>query len=306
MQESSKPALSSDFVWYHSEGDDDPIHRPCSTNKMRECVGEGGEPGMSSSAYYVLVIIDLLPIGPNCIQRSGWGRKMAEAFASEKANEHGNPMRCFMDTTAHPPWKPRQAKKQHIDPTEVGASSDENDHDYQDTDPIESESTSPSEGDCQDTHITLPSNAEASSLLCYTGFILRHVAIYMQVADILPSKMIPAVGWGASGKQMRSKPAASFEIEPISHTSSMCSNNDTHETVSKPMVCLELPLPPLNVNIPNRKVTRNPIYHFYEAVNWNANGDLSNPGDRHYKCLHGTAKVLTITKKMKYSLNGEC
>ncbi|KAF8222278.1 hypothetical protein L208DRAFT_1524601, partial [Tricholoma matsutake] len=47
----------------------------------------------------------------------------------------------------------------------------------------------------------------------------------------------------------------------------------------------------------------NPIYYFYEKVEENANGEAGIPGDQHFKCLHGTMKVLTITKKMKYSLN---
>jgi len=34
------------------------------------------------------------------------------------------------------------------------------------------------------------------------------------------------------------------------------------------------------------------------------NGQIGNPGDQHYKCLHGRQKVMTITKKMKSSLNG--
>ena len=38
---------------------------------------------------------------------------------------------------------------------------------------------------------------------------------------------------------------------------------------------------------------------------WNSNGEVGNPGDKHYKCLHGNMKILTVTKKMKYSLNGE-
>jgi len=49
---------------------------------------------------------------------------------------------------------------------------------------------------------------------------------------------------------------------------------------------------------------RNPIYHFYEKVERNSNGEIGNPGDKHFKCLHGGQKVLTITKKMKSSLNG--
>jgi hypothetical protein len=90
---------------------------------------------------------------------------MAEALEYEKTDEHGDPIKRLTTGTTHtvrPPRTSRQAKKkQRIDTTEVGASSDEDDRDYQDTEPVESESTSPSEGDCQDT---LPSNAEASPL----------------------------------------------------------------------------------------------------------------------------------------------
>jgi hypothetical protein len=50
---------------------------------------------------------------------------------------------------------------------------------------------------------------------------------------------------------------------------------------------------------------RNPIYLFYENVNRNSNGEVGNPGDKHYKCLHRNMKILTVTKKMKHSLNGK-
>ena len=33
-------------------------------------------------------------------------------------------------------------------------------------------------------------------------------------------------------------------------------------------------------------------------------GTKGNLGDKHFKCYHRTRKVLTITQKMKYSLNG--
>jgi hypothetical protein len=102
--------------------------------------------------------------GMGRIQRSGRGKKMAEALEYEKADDEGNPIKRPTNVTVRRPRKPRQTKKQRIDTTEMGASSDEEDHDYQesvqDTEPAESESTSPSEGDRQDT---LPSNAEASS-----------------------------------------------------------------------------------------------------------------------------------------------
>ena len=50
---------------------------------------------------------------------------------------------------------------------------------------------------------------------------------------------------------------------------------------------------------------QNPIYHFYEEVPLNAAGLHGTAGDKHYKCYHGTRKVLTITKAMRSNLNGE-
>ncbi|KAF8126752.1 hypothetical protein EV363DRAFT_1524320, partial [Boletus edulis] len=49
---------------------------------------------------------------------------------------------------------------------------------------------------------------------------------------------------------------------------------------------------------------RNPIYHFYESVSTNSRGEVGNSGDRHYKCYHGNRKVITVTRAMKYSVNG--
>jgi hypothetical protein len=49
---------------------------------------------------------------------------------------------------------------------------------------------------------------------------------------------------------------------------------------------------------------RNPIYHFYEEVALNALGQHGTPGDKHYKCFHGSRKVLMVTKAMRSNLNG--
>jgi hypothetical protein len=48
----------------------------------------------------------------------------------------------------------------------------------------------------------------------------------------------------------------------------------------------------------------NPIYLFYESVALNANKLPGELGDKHYKCYHGNRKILTITRKMRSSLNG--
>jgi hypothetical protein len=50
---------------------------------------------------------------------------------------------------------------------------------------------------------------------------------------------------------------------------------------------------------------RNPIYHFYKSVSTNAQEQVGNAGDKHYRCYHGNRKVITVTRAMKYSLNGK-
>ncbi|KAI9569187.1 hypothetical protein HD554DRAFT_2020899 [Boletus coccyginus] len=50
---------------------------------------------------------------------------------------------------------------------------------------------------------------------------------------------------------------------------------------------------------------RNPIYHFYESVSMNSHREVGNPGDTHYKCHHGTCKVIMVTRAMKHNVNGK-
>ncbi|KIJ22795.1 hypothetical protein M422DRAFT_276718 [Sphaerobolus stellatus SS14] len=49
--------------------------------------------------------------------------------------------------------------------------------------------------------------------------------------------------------------------------------------------------------------TKPPIYHFYESIPNDANGE-SRPGYKYYCCYHGKHKVLTVTDKMNESQNG--
>lgn len=148
---------------------------------------------------------------------------MAKAIELEKVDEHGKPVKCLM---ARQPRKPQQGKKQLADTMGIMASSDDDDRDYDNLPPLESVVTSDSESDSDDT---LPSNAE--------------------IANILPSKTVPAVGRGASRRCMHSKPAAptvesgeigsSKEIhEDIGNLDN--GNKDTHDKVKK-QVCLDSP-----------------------------------------------------------------
>jgi hypothetical protein len=48
--------------------------------------------------------------------------------------------------------------------------------------------------------------------------------------------------------------------------------------------------------------TRNAIYYFYDSVDRNDKGETGQPGDKHYKCLHGNRGVFTVTKASRYNL----
>lgn|ERR1700761_1093059 len=112
------------------------------------------------------------------IPRAGRGMKMAEALEFEKADELGNPIKRLTAATlpVRHPRKPRQVKKQRIESTaitDVAAaalvlSSDENDLDYEATEPAESEDSAPSECDSVEM---VPSNAEVGTLFV---LILSH------------------------------------------------------------------------------------------------------------------------------------
>ncbi|KAF8798660.1 hypothetical protein BYT27DRAFT_7228363 [Phlegmacium glaucopus] len=40
-------------------------------------------------------------------------------------------------------------------------------------------------------------------------------------------------------------------------------------------------------------VKHNPIYNFYEEWDVNNEGNLGNPGDKHYRCYHSNRKIFT-------------
>ncbi len=150
------------------------------------------ESGVSFFAYSAsTVIVDYLMAGPDQIQCSGQGAKMADVLQHEMADKHGNPMRHFMALAAHQSQKSHQAKKRHIETTEVAITSDENDCDYHDTEPVESKSSSSSESDSHHS----PSNAEISSL-CVTVSILTYVLTYYTCRSLTSYHLRQSLMWG--------------------------------------------------------------------------------------------------------------
>jgi len=201
--------------------------------------------------------IDLLMIGLGCLQHSGQGRKMAKALEYEKTDKHGDPIKCLTTgttLTVCPPQKSCQAKKQRIDPTEVGASLDEDDCDYQDTKPVESESTSPSEGNCQDT---LPSNTEASSLLCI--FVLFwHMqqstyrlqrSYHLRWSPLWDEVLLESAHIQSQQLLLRSNLSAALQVHAATTNWMKHVKKGQNQWCIKSFFC-----PPFNVNMPNQRL----------------------------------------------------
>jgi hypothetical protein len=160
--------------------------------------------------------------------------------------------------------------------------------------------------------------------------ILSTYPILLQLADVLPRKTVVDLSRG-SRKQLRktgtrkrkitkaqsgsststSKRARAITNETsdkevsapggLSRDSSLMSIESLTRKVSSVVCCL-FNLFDLDVQPAGK---RNPIYHFYESVSMNSHREVGSPGDSHYKCHHGTRKVITVTRAMKYSVNGK-
>jgi len=93
-----QPASTDDHVWYHSEGDDQPLPSQCPTDtnamsgQMTEKDAHGPAPGMYMSSIRIYVVHSYSDIDVRRIQQAGRGKKMAQAITFEKVDELGNPV----------------------------------------------------------------------------------------------------------------------------------------------------------------------------------------------------------------------
>ena len=164
MSTQPQPASADDHVFYYSEGDDQPMssHRPTDPS-----ITENGADGRRQASgmcacthsFLWLFMVGSSNIDARRIQRAGQGKKMAQALAFEKVDEHGKPVKHYLASTDR---KPQKAKRPRIDTGTMVASgsSDEDDQDFEG--PNGSESETESDSDSVDM---LPSNAEVCHLI---------------------------------------------------------------------------------------------------------------------------------------------
>ncbi|KAJ7893875.1 hypothetical protein B0H14DRAFT_3661965 [Mycena olivaceomarginata] len=143
--------------------------------------------------------------------------------------------------------------------------SDEEDEDFDDLPDLEEVSHSSDEGSDSESDFEMIENEE--------------------LADLLSSKTVPARGGAVSSKpQTRRKSSGTKrkadESAGVSPHKSSC-RATVEEVEDEDATKIRGPNP---------------------SGAGNAEGTVGKPGDRHYKCRHGSRKIITITKGMRYNV----
>ncbi|KAF5310636.1 hypothetical protein D9619_008095 [Psilocybe cf. subviscida] len=104
-----------------------------------------------------------------------------------------------------------------------------------------------------------------------------------EIAESLPSKTIPETGRG-SGKRKRTKPTT-LRIEEVEDEDTLqdCVRRKNALAADSSAILEETS----STRSSPQPVKQNPIYYFYESVEYNADGSLGSSGDKHYNCLSG-------------------
>ncbi|KAG6823497.1 hypothetical protein H0H92_010023, partial [Tricholoma furcatifolium] len=192
--------------------------------------------------------------------------RLASITAAEKLDEHGNLTKKFVERQSEKIRTIRRYKKKAKTDVTI------NDNDSGDEDYTDSGSVSESD-DSDDDNGTIITNAE--------------------LAESLSSKMIPMTGRHSGTRKRKSVASIGSNDVDYSGTPQAALNSEENidESISK-------------TRTSKSGSKRNPIYHFFEAVECGADGRRGNPGDRHYKCYHGSHKVITLKASMKSNLSG--
>ena len=148
------------------------------------------------------------------------------------------------------------------------------------------------------------SNKEVSAVLS----IFLPFSNWFQLANVLPSKMVPARMRRAHAAKRKHSEKSAGNDPQRSEATTPCitpSSSVVVEGSSKETKQVSLFAECISTTNQNDLEISNPIYHFYLALQGAPQGIKAEHGDRFYQCYHGRKKILKVTKKMKYNLNGK-
>ncbi|KAJ6620923.1 hypothetical protein B0H10DRAFT_1945746 [Mycena sp. CBHHK59/15] len=114
-----------------------------------------------------------------------------------------------------------------------------------------------------------------------------------EVSDMLPSKTVPErSGRAGACPQLRRKDKKSARALGKRKQHSMSPDGTLSDS------------PAAAKTVKRSDRSRNPVYLFYKPMDLNRYGVPGDTGDKHFKCLHGSGKVIMVKKSQKYSVNG--
>ncbi|KAJ6589775.1 hypothetical protein B0H10DRAFT_807757 [Mycena sp. CBHHK59/15] len=136
-----------------------------------------------------------------------------------------------------------------------------------------------------------------------------------EVSDMMPSKTPERSGRSGTRPQLRQKKGKSDKAKGKRKQRSLSRDRELSDTAPARKISGtatveavtddgDVPSSSQTHAQPRTEKTRNPIYHFYELTTLNGYGKPGDPGDKHYKCCHGSGKVITVKKTQKRSVNG--
>ncbi|TFK33992.1 hypothetical protein BDQ12DRAFT_669813 [Crucibulum laeve] len=122
-----------------------------------------------------------------------------------------------------------------------------------------------------------------------------------ELANSLPAKLVPST---KAAKCKHAQSAAQFSTKKGHQVNTEAAEDTEVQKTNRTRVADDNDNNPTKEKSQNKTIGKqNPIYYFYEAVVSTEDG-VSIPGNKYYKCLYGNNQIFTVTKAMKYSLNG--
>ncbi|KAJ7825783.1 hypothetical protein B0H13DRAFT_1918506 [Mycena leptocephala] len=131
-----------------------------------------------------------------------------------------------------------------------------------------------------------------------------------EISTMLPSKTVPEHSSKASKPHLRTKKSDKAKGKRRQRSQSPARDSvdappsDKQRRIAPAQLGREASNVSLTSDAGRASRTRNVIYEFYEHVDLNKYGVPGDDGDKHYKCLHGASKIITVKRSQKHSVNG--
>ncbi|KAJ6631120.1 hypothetical protein B0H10DRAFT_1938664 [Mycena sp. CBHHK59/15] len=218
---------------------------------------------------------------------------MQAAMEFKLQDNDGNPLPVKLK---HPP-QPRH-------PQNKGVDSDPHGKGKAKAKPKKLKTVSEASSDSEDRNFVASGTDSGSSSSDYNT--IKNVDKEKQISneELVDSLLSKTVLDRFGGSRCKQKAITTTEKPPKKKRNCRTSSSDPTISFAIPSARSSSSIPVTQTSTQPQAPRRNPVYLFHKQVNLNSAGEPGKNGDKHYQCLHGNHKVITVTKAMKYSVNG--